>query len=75
MLVETKSMRRHSKTKLEKATERAEAEASCREQFLSKLKATKTLAGAAKLVSEAPFPDQPGRNYYTNLAFFLENLD
>ena len=64
-------MKRHSKTREEKAAEVAEAETICWKQFHPKLASLHDLSGARTLVFEAPFRDAPGRRYYTNLEFFL----
>lgn len=69
-----KSMRRSSKTREEKAAEVAEAKARCWEHFHHKLRAVQSMAGAVELVSEAPPVGAPGRRYYTNLVYFLENF-
>lgn len=42
-------------------------------EFSRRLSEASSIADVAKLVTEAPEPDSPGRTYYSNLAFFALN--
>jgi len=65
---------RRRKTKAERQRERDEANHRVWEQFQPKLASLQSYEDGEKLVAEAPHPDAPGRGYYSNLAFFLQNL-
>jgi hypothetical protein len=67
-------MARRRKTKAERDSERAEAERLAWEQFRPRLEALQSYEDALRLVNQAPPPDSPGRRYYSNLGFFLQNF-
>ncbi|MGB7922015.1 MAG: hypothetical protein WCF57_02090 [Pyrinomonadaceae bacterium] len=62
------------KTKAQRDHEWREAERREWETFRPKLDALQSYAEARQLVAEAPPPDAPGRRYYSNLGFFLQNF-
>ncbi len=67
-------MSRSRKTKAEQRQEWDNADRRHWEQFRSKLEAAKCFADARKILSESPLPDAPGRRYYSNLGFFLQEF-
>lgn len=67
-------MSRQRKTIALRRAEFADAEHRVWASFRSKLDALRTLEDAWSLVAEAPRPDTPGRRYYSNLNFFLEEF-
>jgi hypothetical protein len=64
-------MARRRKTSSERRAEREGVERFAWIDFEAKLAAVKTIREAQIL--KAPPPDSPGRPFYTNLAFFLNN--
>ena len=64
-------MARRRKTKAERDQERASAERRIWEQFRLRLEAVTSFAEAQSLADEAPPSTSPGRQYYSNLGFFL----
>ena len=59
------------KTQADRDRERAAAEQQAWEEFVPKLAALQTIVEAQLLVARGPRPDAPGRQYYSNLGFFL----
>ena len=59
------------KTRTERESERATAERLAWKEFVPRLAALQTYAEARTLVAQAPPEDSPGRQYYSNLGFFL----
>jgi hypothetical protein len=62
------------KTRAERERERAEAEWRAWEEFRAKLAALESYVDAKLLVAQSPPPDSPGRSYYSNLAYFLQEF-
>ncbi|MFN0177169.1 MAG: hypothetical protein ACKVZ0_00080 [Gemmatimonadales bacterium] len=67
-------MPRRRKTVAERRQERDEAQRLAWEVFRPLLKRVQTYVEALALVHGGPGPDQPGRRYYSNLAFFLQTF-
>lgn len=67
-------MARNRKTRAEREQERIDAEQRAWEEFRPKLSALQSYIEAKMLVAQAPRPDSPGRRYYSNLAFFLQDF-
>lgn len=67
-------MARTRKTKREREQEWANAERRAWEEFRPKLAALRSFIDAEILVTQAPPPDTPGRRYYSNLGFFLQEF-
>ncbi len=67
-------MRRKRKTKDELAAERAEKDRRQWELFRPQLEAVATYMEGLRLAHEGPGPDQPGRTFRSNLAFFLSSF-
>lgn len=67
-------MARKKKAAAEQKQLRIEAEERAWRQFEPRLKALNSLEEAASLCCQAPLPDSPGRQYYSNLGFFLQSL-
>jgi hypothetical protein len=65
-------MAQRRKTKAERNQLQIEAEERAWKQFEPKLKALQSIEEAANLLSQEPRPDSPGRQYYSNLKFFLD---
>ncbi|MDQ3638996.1 MAG: hypothetical protein M3426_13555 [Actinomycetota bacterium] len=62
------------KTKTEREQERAVAEQRAWEELRPKLAALESFVDAKLLAGQSPPPDSPGRSYYSNLAFFLQEF-
>jgi hypothetical protein len=67
-------MAKRRKTQAERENERAQADRQAWEEFEPRLAGLQTLEDAAQLVAEAPPVDYPGRGYYSNLGFFLQQF-
>jgi hypothetical protein len=60
-------------TKAEREAKRSAIRQRAFDQFLPKLERLQSMRDAFKLLSEAPPPDAPGREFYSNLGFFLQS--
>jgi hypothetical protein len=67
-------MARKQKTKREREQEWANADRRAWEEFRPKLAALRSFVDAELLVTQSPPPDSPGRRYYSNLDFFLQDF-
>jgi hypothetical protein len=67
-------MIRRRRTKAERDQVWEDAERRVWDQFRFRLEATSSFVDAQRLIKEAPPPDVPGRRYYSNLGFFLQNF-
>jgi hypothetical protein len=66
--------RKSRKTKAERDRERSEVERRVWDEFRPRLDALQSYAEALQLVVELPPRDAPGRRYYSNLGFFLQEF-
>ena len=67
-------MARRRKRTACRGQERADAERRVWNHFRSRLESLNSFVEALRLVGETPPPDSPGRAYYSNLSFFLQNF-
>jgi len=68
-------MAKRRKTRAEREHEWAQAERRVWEEFQPRLASLQTFEEAAELVLSAPPADSPGRRYYSNLGFFMQQFN
>ena len=67
-------MSRNRRTRDKREQERADADRRAWDRFRPRLESLSSFIEARLLVKQAPPPDSPGRRYYSNLGFFLQDF-